>query len=187
MSNYGRNFEFRISPPPDQRRGRYINGNAAIPIGAPIKITAVVNADGRNEVALAAGVTIPRSGQTGLAVFEHTYNAFAGFDPTLVVPSDFNDVPAGAPLQMVSGTEVKVVLRNTVNSDFLGRAYTDGRMMVAPADLSTIAVGDVLRPGPGTAVGGYWVEAAGVEAADGWLLVTLVDTARGEVEAQLLF
>lgn len=186
MSNYGRNFEFRISPPPDQRRGRYITGADVIPIGAPVEMLAQApDVDGRNEVALATGATPPKSGMHGIAVFEHAYNAFAGFDPVLRTASDFSDIPPGSPIQLVSGTEVKVVLRNTEAADitFLGAQRGTPRTMVGPTNLTGLAVGDGLGPGTGDDTAGYWAEAI----ADPWLVVTSVDVARGEVEAQLQF
>ena len=186
MSNYGRYFEFRISPTPEQRRGRYLSPNAVIPIGAPVVAGATVNADGRSVVALATGATVRRPGVTGIAVYEHAYNAFAGFDPVLTGPSDFSDIPANSPIQLVSGQEVKVVLRNiAADTAFLGRTYDDSRVFLAPANLSTIAVGNFLIPGTGDGTSGYWAE--GGDATTAWMVVTNVDTVRGEVEAQLLF
>jgi hypothetical protein len=88
----------------------------------------------------------------------------------------------------VHGTEVKVVLRNTAaNTVFMGRTYTDARTFVAPTNLSSLAVGDLLCPGVGDGTSGYWREVTGGQEADAWLYVTAVDDVRGEVEAQMLF
>jgi hypothetical protein len=48
----------------------------------------------------------------------------------------------------------------------------------------TLQVGDYLTPGTGNDSAGYWAETA--SAANAWLVVTLVDSARQEVEAELL-
>lgn len=186
MSNYGRYFEFRISPRPEDRQGRYITGDAVIPIGAPVKITADVDADGRNVVELATGATVPKKGVNGLAIFEHAFNAYAGYDPTLVNPSDFPDIPANSPIQLVSGPYVKVVFRNiAADTEFLGRTYDDARTMVAPTNLGTLAVGNMLRPGTGDGTSGYWAETS--TDAEAWFVITNVDTDRGEVEAVMQF
>ena len=49
----------------------------------------------------------------------------------------------------------------------------------------TIAVGDFLTPGVGNDSAGYWAEVGA--GATAWLVVTGIDNARAEVEAQLLF
>lgn len=190
MSNYGRYFEFRNSPRPEDRYGRALSPNAVIPIGAPVVAgTAAPNADGRSVYALATGVQSgrPLPVKHGIAIYEHAYNAFAGRDPVLETPSDFPDIPTNSPIQVVHGTNVKVVLRNIEeNTNFMGmRTYDDARVMVAPGDLSTLAVGNFLVPGTGNGDDGYWAEGGDAETA--WLQITSVDTVRGEVEAQLLF
>ena len=189
MSNYGRYFEFRNSPRPEDRYGRALSPNLVIPIGAPVERTATVNADGRNVYQLATGVPTsrPRPVESGIAVFEWAYNAYAGQDPELQVVSDFSDIPANSPIQVVHGTNVKVVLRNIAeDTNFMDmRTYDDARTFVAPTDLSTLAVGNFLVPGTGDGTAGYWAE--GGDADTAWLEITSIDTVRGEVEAQLLF
>lgn len=187
MSNYGRNFEFRISPPPEQRLGRYINGDDPIPIGAPVAVAdgAVPDINGRLEFALATGAVAPVVGQHGIAIYEHL--VYDGYDPVLRTESDFGDVPANQPCQLVYGKVNKVVLRNTTAEGltFLGQSRGTPRLMIAPAGLAGLAVGMGLRPGIGNDTDGYWA-AAGV-GEDAWLIVTQVDPARGEVEAQMQF
>lgn len=190
MSNYGRYFEFRASPTPEQRGGRYLSPAAVVlPIGGPVATVAqAVDANGRNLVALATGHTVPQPGRNGIAVYEWSYNAYAGLDPVLQTPSDFSDIPVSSAIQVVHGTNVKVVLRNrAANTVFFGRTYTDARTFVAPTDLSTLAVGDLLCPGVGNGTSGYWTEVTSGQEADAWLYVTAVDSVRGEVEAQMLF
>jgi hypothetical protein len=193
MSNYGRNFEFRVSPQSGQRASRYATqataANAAtIPIGAPIKVLdGTEDTAGRLLVELGAQGVPPHSGYNGIAIFEYAPAAFAGDDPFLTVYADKVDVPDGVGVQMVSGKEVKVVLRNTATRTFLhSRTYT-GKTMVAGAGATpTVAVGNYLEPHSSPSdTNGYWVETA--TAANAWLLVTKVDTARGEVEARMLF
>lgn len=189
MSSYGRNFEFRIPPRGPARGGRYA-ALAATPIGAPIIIdtTAPANALGLQVVKLAPDGTSRGSGANkGIAVFEYGPAAFAGDDPELVTYSDKDTVPAGAAVQMVAGdAAVKVVLRNTVARNFLGIRPYPGRTMVAGMGATpTVVVGQFLVPGVGTDSGGYWKPTA--TEADGWLVVTKIDTTRAEVEARILF
>lgn len=188
MSSYGRNFEFRVPPAPNQRGARYVTpADAVIPIGAPVEVTdTTTDGNERNEVALAAGVTPKRPGLTGILVYEHSASAFAGTDALLTTFSDLGDAPAASPVQLVSGTEIKVVLRNTADRSFYGQRDYAGRVMVGPADLTGIEVGSFLAPAaaPDDTVG-YWAET--ITEADAWLVVTNVDTVRGEVEARMTF
>jgi hypothetical protein len=189
MSNYGRNFEFRVPPVHGQRSGRFSvpTTGTAIAIGAPVALdgAAALDAGGRAKVALVTGATVPVSGVHGIAVYEYAPAAFAGDDPFLTVYSDKDTIPLGAAVQVVSGTEIKVVLRNTVDETFLNTREYDGKVFVAPANLTGLAVGDYLTPGVGDTTDGYWAETATVGEA--WLVITKVDTARGEVEARMTF
>ena len=190
MSNYGRNFEFRVPPRSGERAGRYFNNEAtAFPIGAPV---VVVDDDlddmGNQPVELAQGTQVaPNPGQGGIAVYEHAPAAYAGNDPYLTTYSDIDTVPAGKAVQVVNGTTVKVCLRNTSDETFLETRDYDGRVMVHGLSNATptLVVGDFLTPGLGTDVAGYWGETS--VAANAWLVVTKVDTDRGEVEARLTF
>lgn len=186
MSNYGRNFEFRVSPRHGDRSGRYyVGGSTAIPIGAPVVTNGTVNSAGQQEVVLATGATAkPLPGKGGILIFEWAPDAWKGLDPLEQTYSDFTTAPVGAVVQVVGGADVKVCLRNTSDSTFLNtRAYT-GKTMVT--DLSaSVGVGEYLTAGAGNDDDGYWALTS--TAANIWLVVTRVDTNRGEVEARLNF
>jgi hypothetical protein len=193
-----RNFEFRVPPLHGQRSGRFISPNTgtAIVIGAPVIYDAnpaaatvtAATALQLQAVKLATGAQAPVKGLSGVAVYEHKgAESWAGFDPYLTTTSDIDTIPLGKALQVVSGEEVKVAFRNTSDSTFLNtRAYT-GKIMVAQGAGSTpnVAVGDFLTPGVGDTTSGFWAKTA--IAANAWLIVTKVDTTRGEVEARLAF
>lgn len=184
MSTYGRNFEFRVPPVHGERGARYVLPieEDPIPIGTPVEVAAgaVADAMGLMPVALAAAASPPIGGLSGIAVYEHGPAAFSGFDDQMTTYSDVDTVPAGKAVQVVAGDRVKVVLRNTTARTFMNtRAYT-GRVMYA----GTPAVGDYLTPGVGDDTAGYW--AVGT-AANGWLVVEKVDTARAELECRMTF
>lgn len=194
MSTYGRNFEFRVQPHGGQRAGRYINpaDGANIVLGAPARVDTAAGADanGRLEVNLATGVGTgtPRPGMGGIPVFEWAPNAFSGEDPLLTLYSDRDYIPVGEPCYLVSGEEVKVVLRNTAVNNFFGQRTYAARTMVAGIGGSTptVLVGDMLRPHDSPSdSNGYWQETS--VASEAWLVVTHVDTDRDEVEARFLF
>jgi len=195
MSNYGRNFEFRTPPQSSQRSGRHFLDQAAVPIGAPVEYATtgtlgVANALGLEPVVLADSTPAterPLAGEAGIAVYEYGPAAFAGNDPFLTTYSDLDVVPAGAAVQVVSGNDVKVVLRNTDDETFLNTRDYTGRVMVAgsPATVSLI-VGDYLIPGTGNDTDGYWTETAATQA-NAWLVVTKVDADRQEFECRLTF
>lgn len=187
MSSYGRNFEFRVPPKSSNRSGRfYLEWPSDIPIGAPVVLGTGEDALGRYGVNLATGEqTAPKPGEGGIAVYEYGPAAYAGDDPWLTTYSDKDVVPTGDAVQVVNGADVKVLLRNTVDETFLNtRSYT-GRVMVAGMGATSVAVGDYLSPGAGNDDDGYWTETS--TAASAWLVVTKVDTDRGEVEARLTF
>lgn len=189
MSSYGRNFEFRVPPEGADRSGRFALA-VTQPIGVPVvrDSAASETALGLMPVKLATGDQAkPLPGLGGILVYEYGPAAFAGDDASLVLYSDKDTVPAGAAVQVISGSEVKVLLRNTTASTFLNtRAYT-GRVMVDGIGIATptVAVGDGLTPGVGNGTSGYWAETA--TAANKWLIVTKVDNDRAEVEARLNF
>lgn len=196
--SYTRNFEFRIPPEAENRLGRFISPatGTAIVIGAPVIYDAAPSAAttaasaqlGLQAVKLATGPSVPVVGLCGIAVFEYKgEDGWAGDDPYLTTWSDKDTVPLGKALQVVSGRDVKVCFRNTSDSTFLNtRAYT-GRIMVSDGAGATpnVAVGDFLSPGVGDNTSGYWAKT--VVAANAWLVVTKVDSTRGEVEAQVAF
>lgn len=196
MGAYGRNFEFRVTPRSGEREGRWVltdtglSGNS-VPIGAPVVADdaegAVDDFTGAYSCKLATGAQAPQPGQSGILVYEHAPAAFAGDDPFLTTYSDKDTAPVGKLVQVVHGTTVKVVLRNTEDRTFLNtRAYT-GRKMVAGIGQATptLIVGDFLTPGVGTDDDGYWAENG--SAANAWLVITAVDNDRAEVEARMTF
>lgn len=186
MSTYGRNFEFRVPPVDGQRAGRFSISDATA-IGAPVGATGSEDALGRAEVDLVTGATTPRSGKHGVLVYEFGPAAYAGDDAALTTYSDKDTAPAGAAVQVVSGTTVKVVFRNTEDRTFLNTRSYDGKVMVAGIGIATptLAAGDYLTPGTGDSTSGYWAETADVTKA--WFIITKVDNDRGEVEARMMF
>lgn len=189
MSNYGRNFEFRVAPRGGHRAGRVsLGGSTELPIGAPVVVTGDEDELGRLELALASeGAAVPAPGQGGIILFEHAPNAFSGDDPSLVLYSDKGNVPVGKGCQLINGDYVKVVLRNTADRTFLQVRDYEGRNLVDPAAVGATPakVGDGLVPGKGNDTDGYW-KVAGV-SDEPWLVITKVDTNRGEIEARLTF
>lgn len=189
MSTYGRNFEFRAPPRSSERGGRYsIGGSDALVIGAPVMINQSTDSLGRLEVELAAADdSKPLPGAGGVLVYEYGPSAYSGDDASLVTYSDKGTVEVGQAVQVVSGTTVKVVLRNTPEYDFLNTRTYSALNMVASAALGATPVepGDMLTPGAGNSTDGYWKKTA--TAGDAWLIVTKVDTNRGEIEALLNF
>lgn len=190
MSNFGRNFEYRVPPVSHDRQGRYFLDSATpVAIGAPCKVD--VNADLNDldlvSVKLATGEQAkPLPGQGGILHFEYGPAAYAGDDTNLVTYSDKGDVPAGAAVQVVKGNYVKVVLRNTEDFTFLTARDYEGATFVAGLGATpTVKVGDMLTPGDGNGTTGYWKETS--TAANAWLVVTKVDADLGEVEAYVNF
>lgn len=188
MSNFGRNFELLQSPHMQHRLGRYVNGSTQIPIGAPVKVDTAIeeNGQGRLTLKLATGATTKRAGFSGIAVYEWAFNAYRGDDQALTVISDKDYVPAGAPVQLVHGDEVKVRFTNTEDRLFQFQRNYEGRIMVAGLGATpTLAEGDLLRPGVGNDDTGYWTETS--TEADAWFYVTSVHADLGYVDAQMLF
>lgn len=190
MGTYGRNFEFRIPPRAERRHGRYAvpSSGTRIPIGAPVRATDDADPTSLDlqPVALATAAGPPVVGMCGLVLYEHAPAAFAGVDPFLTTYSDLGDVPLGAAVQVIHGSETKVVFKNTVPSDFLDARSYLGRTMVAGMGATpTVSVGDLLTPGPGNDDDGYWQVTS--TPANGWLRVVHIDTTRLEVEAEFVF
>lgn len=189
--SYGRNFEFRVPPHGGQRGARFVLAPAltsGLAIGAGVEVDGDDDDNGRATVTLASGGEVPVSGKHGIAVYEYAPAAFAGDDPLLTTYSDKDTIPANAAVQVVSGDTVKVVLRNTEDRTFLQTRDYEGRTMLAGFGATpTVAVGDYLEPYGSSAsdTNGYWVETATL--ANAWFVVTSVDSARGEVEARMLF
>lgn len=188
MSNYGRNFEFRIAPERGQRNGRYVNNSgSAIVLGAPVAGQGTFDGLEQEEVALVTGATEPEKGRHGICIVEHNAaTGWAGVDPFLTNQADIDTAPEGDQVILVSGETVKVVLRNTEDRTFLNTRDYDGRTMVAGLGATpTLEVGDFLTPGTGNDDDGYWAETS--TASEAWMVITHVDTDRNEVEARLLF
>lgn len=189
MGSYGRNFDFRIVPDEDDRKGRvYLASGTNVPIGAPLVIAAgatpSTSLTGALPATLATGAQAPKQGFSGIGIFE--YIDFNQLDPNYYTYSDRDTLPVGRMVQLVSSPGVKVVFRNTVARTFLGTRDYAGRIMIAGLGATpTVAVGDLLTPGTGNDSAGYWAETN--SAANAWLIVTNVDVARQEVEAQFNF
>ena len=187
MGSYGRNFEMRITPTEQQRRGRIVLTGNDTAIGAPLKISDGATPSSEFTKALpaslATGAQPFKRGFTGIGIYEHLdYNQF---DPQWVTYSDRDTMPSGKLVQLIIGPNVKVVFRNTADRTFLQTRDYEGRIMVAGLGATpTVAVGDYLTPGTGNDNAGYWAETA--SAANAWLVVTNVDASRQEVEAELL-
>lgn len=201
MASYGRNFDFRIPPEGNERKGRFFltaaGGTITTPLGTGVPIGAPVVRDagnaapdfpGANDITLAHGAQPPKIGLSGIVVYEHAPAAFAGYDPFLTTYSDLGYAPVGKLVQVVSGPDVKVLFHNTTAVTFLngGQTYA-ARKMVTGIGIATptLVVGDLLTPGTGNDTAGYWDETA--VAANAWLVVVAVDNTRAEVEAQFLF
>lgn len=187
MSNYGRNFEVTVPPHGRDRRGRFFLDGASAPIGSGVSYgtggtVGGPNALGLEPVTAVAGDVAPTE-LSGIAVYEFGPNGYAGDDPVLTTYSDKGDIPAGAAVQVVRGDYVKVRFTNTAADTFLNGQTYAARTMV---DLTGIVVGDLLQPeATPSDTNGYWQEA--VTPANAWLVVTSVDSVRGELEAQMTF
>jgi hypothetical protein len=190
--SYGNQFEFRVPPHGGQRSGRfYLDEDAAVVIGAPVVVDTAGDENdlGLLPVNLATGSQArPKPGMGGILVYEHkNAESFAGYDTSLTTYSDIDTAPAAKACQVVNGSEVKVVLRNTSDSTFLNTRDYEGRTMVAGLGgaTPTVTVGEYLTPGTGDDTSGYWAVTA--TEANAWLVVTKVDNDRNELEARVLF
>ena len=189
MGTYGRNFDFRQSPIPQHRLGRFRTGATAIPNGAPVIADGALDANGRRAFILAAsGTNRPNPGQGGICVYEQPDAQYRGYDSDITRPSDMIDAPALTPAQMCHGTEVRLALYNTAEDDFRGMRVPPyaARVMVAGASgaTPTVEVDEFIGAGVGNDTDGYW---AVVAEADAWAIVTEVDPDLGLVVAQMLF
>lgn len=173
----------------ENRAGRFsVPASGLIPLGAPVVVDTVAGVDGLGMqiVKLATGAQAPVGGQSGLALFEYGPAAFAGLDPFLSTYSDLSTVPLGKACQVISGPYVKVVFTNTITQSFLSQRSYPGRVIVAGFGATpTDVVGNYLSPGTGDDVSGYWAVTGSL--ANAWMVITAVDTVRGQVEARMLF
>jgi hypothetical protein len=186
--SYGRNFEFRVTPRQGERGSRFFLDDVERPIGVPVVVGSPVAIDdlGRTGVELKTGATAkPRPGMGGILVYERIQPT--GRDPYENTFSDYDTAPAGAAVQVVNGTTVKVAFKNTEDTGFLTRTgYPKARTMVDEIGATVgVSVGSMLTPGAGTDADGYW--AITTNADNAWLIVTSVNTTTGEVEARLNF
>ncbi len=185
MGTLGRNFEFRIVPEARNRLGRFASDTTEFVIGSPVQGSGTFDTLGREIVEAADTATPPVKGRCGVVVYEHIqFDGSAGY---LTTVSDLGKTPKKQAVQVVSGPNVKVVFKNTVDSTFLNTRDYEGRTMVAGAGATpTVAVGDYLEPHNSPSDdNGYWKETS--TAANAWFVVTKVDVDRGEVEAQFVF
>lgn len=189
MGTYGRNFDFRVTPSEAQRRGRIVlDQRSDAPIGVPLVVadgaTPSVSFTDALPASLATGAQAPKKGFAGIGVYEHIdYNQL---DPMWTTYSDRDLIPHDRLCQLVSGPNVKVVFKNTVDRTFLGTRDYVGRIMVAGMGATpTVEIGEYLTPGVGDDDNGYWAVTA--SAANAWLVVTNVDADRQEVEAEFNF
>jgi hypothetical protein len=191
MTTLGRNFEIMTPSLTFQRGSRYLlDEGVDIPIGAPVEVAdgADPSTDftGALPTTLATGATaIPKKGLGGVANYE--WVDLNQLDPEYFTYSDRGEVPDGKLHQVISGDGVRIMLRNTLDRDFLNSRTYAGRIMVAGLGgaTPTLAVGDLLTPGTGDDDNGYWAETA--DAANAWLVIVNVDHDRSELEAELNF
>lgn len=194
--SYGRNFEVLIDPISPNRGGRYFNDDSGVvAIGAPViaaytgGVTDAVNGLDMEPVVVADGAQDrPGIGRGGIVIYEYGPAAYAGDDPFLVNYSDKDTVPAGAAVQVIHGTNVKVLLRNTFDRTFLQSRDYDGQIMVAGLSIATptLTVGNFLTPQTTpNFTNGFWAETA--TEAEAWLVISKVDTALDYVEAYMTF
>lgn len=189
MASYGRNIEFRVPPQHGQRGSRFAAPTGVdLPMGVPVRVAdgATPDALGLLPTSLATGAQAPKEGLCGIAIYEYNSGVdLAGRDPLQTTYSDWDTIPRGRAIQVISGDRVKVVFSNTEDRTFLTARNYKGRVMVAGIGATpTLTVGDYLTPGVGTDVGGYWAEGT---AANAWLVVERVDLVRQEVEARFVF
>lgn len=164
MSSYGPFFDFRVTPEPHMRQGRYIlNPDSTadvVPIGGPVMVTGDDPSTlftGARVVDLATGdLAPPLPGQGGIAVYEHLH--LHGLDPVINSHSDRPDIPLGKLIQVVRGEGIKVVFRNVADHQYLHVRDYPGRTMVAGVGIATptVSEGDFLTPGIGTEDDGFW-------------------------------
>jgi hypothetical protein len=189
MGTYGPNFDFRVIPEEESRRGRIVLENGSdVPIGAPLIVangaTPSTIFTGALPAALATGSQAPKRGFAGIGLYE--WIDLNQLDPLYYTYSDRSTIPDGRLCQLISNPGGKVVFRNTAARQFLGIRSYAGRTMVAGMGATpTVTVGAYLTPGTGDDTNGYWATTS--TAANAWLIVTRVDTARHEVEAELAF
>src|SRR5881394_3201849 len=110
MGTYGRFGDFLQSPRPEDRLGRFVNGDTVnIPMFTPVHVPGGSHLDANGQLPLvrAAGAQAPVKGFSGIAIFENPTPDIPGLDPVLAAPDDLDYVPLGRPCQLVSGDYVR--------------------------------------------------------------------------------
>lgn len=188
MSTHGRSLDVRVPPIPQHRASRYVAGADALVLGAPVVTNGLVDGYGRQKLVYAsADAAAPKPSQGGVLLWEAGPDAFRGFYRELTTFSDIGTVPLGKGVQLINGDEVVLCFKNLASELFLNSHTYAARKMVAGAGATpSLVVGDGLTPGLCTDSGGYWKKNAG-SAANTWLIVREIDTARDEVTARLAF
>lgn len=158
MTTYGRFASFRASPTPQQRDGHCKTGNAVIVQMAPVVINGQSAVDGRNTMVAAAEAAAPKAG-SGVLIYELPYGWDIGRDGPMTTASDIDTCPANTPAQRVQlHSNIKILVQNlsSADLDYDGMRTYAGRNMFKPADLASLAVGDLVTPGAGNDTDGYW-------------------------------
>lgn len=105
--SYTRNFEVRRVSGSLLRDGSY-----KTPAGSALKLGSIVMPNAAAEGYLKAATdAAPRSAGVGVLWFEHIQ--YIGVDPNLTLYVDFDSAPANAYAQIITGSGVKVVYKNT--------------------------------------------------------------------------
>lgn len=163
VGTYGRNFDVDGPPGRGNRQARYYC-TEAIPFGAPVVLDATLpEYNGMRGVKIATGEQ-PSPAIGGLILFEyHSGIVHPDDDPFLHTYSD-HDATFAKPdnvmwfaqpytaSQILTGPTLKVVFTNTKERLFLGQRVYPGRLMIS----GTPQLGDLITPGAGTDVSGYW-------------------------------
>jgi hypothetical protein len=190
MSNT-RNFHFRQPPRPQERLGNFKLGATPLANGSPVTAVAgTVGTDGRLVLSQAAAASAPVAGLTGVLNQELPWDGYSGYDTALTVAADLHLARALEQAQVCHGASTKVLVQNTEETVFeegmdgVGTTY-DAINMFLPADIATLAVGDMVTPGAGNTTDGYWKKTA--DATKSWGNVVYVDAEYSVVVFQLNF
>lgn len=179
--SYGRFFGMRsFENIVRQGRNRVPSTGSMFMIGAPVML------DDANPGKLKAATeaAAPRSGSTGIVVFEHIQNK----SDALVTNHDdpYNKVPLGVYAQMIHGPGAKVWFRNLADKTLYDGRTQSGYSFIVDT-IATTMIGDGLVPDGA----GKWrvtddsstVDVGGAR----WLTIEHVNTSTGLVEARFEF
>lgn len=105
--SYTRNFEVR------RVSGALLrDGNYKTPVGSSLRLGTIVLPDAAADGFLKQATdAIPRGVGVGVLWFEHIQ--YQGYDPNLTLSMDLDKAPASAYAQIITGSGVKVVYKNT--------------------------------------------------------------------------